>query len=144
MTKEKNLKIQIGNNIKAIREELKLTQEAFAVKIDSSGRMIREYEHNKFPVSSETIGLMIEVYRVNPVFLFTGIGNMFLDKEIKETYLEELKNKYQYDDKNLEKVIVELLNEPSLVENTLKLIELKRNDRDNVIETLANIRNFFD
>jgi transcriptional regulator with XRE-family HTH domain len=138
MTKEKKLKIEIGQNIKAIREALELTQEAFSAKLDSSGRMIREYEKNNFPATSEIIGLMIQEYKVNPVFLFTGFGEMFLDAEAKESYLQELKNKYSYDNKDIDKIITELLNSPTLAADLLKLLEVKKKN----VEVLKVIGNF--
>lgn len=67
------------NRIKAIREELKLSQREFGEKLGVSRDVISNIEYNRVPLKELFIRHICELYNVNLHWLETGEGEMFND-----------------------------------------------------------------
>ena len=66
-----------GINLRAIRKELKLTQDAFAKNVGVSGSYISDIEKGKGNPSEPVIRLLEIIYRANRDYLVFGEGPMF-------------------------------------------------------------------
>ena len=76
--------MHIGDNIKKLREHLNLTQKEFGSKIGRSHQAIQKYESNETPVKQAMLILISQAYNVNPDWLVTGDGEMFLDNTSRQ------------------------------------------------------------
>ena len=71
----------VGQRIKEIRRELRISQKEFAEKIEISGSFLSEVEANKSKPGYEFLNNVILKFDVNPLYLMTGKGNMFLRRD---------------------------------------------------------------
>lgn len=76
-----NLKI-IGENIKNLRKSLGLTQEKFAIKIDTKRSSISYYETGKMMISTADIKQICETFGVSADYLVGNI-NVFIGRKKK-------------------------------------------------------------
>lgn len=68
----------IGERIKQIRNELKFNQNDFASKLNIKQQALSYYENkNEFP--NELLKKITIEFRINPDWLLTGRGGMFID-----------------------------------------------------------------
>lgn len=81
---EKRGLAQVGERIKEIRRELRISQKEFAEKIEISGSFLSEVEANKSKPGYEFLNNIILTFNVNPLYLMTGKGNMFLKRDSGE------------------------------------------------------------
>lgn len=120
----------IGKKLKLIRNKLNLSQEDMASSLGISSRMFRDYEKDKFTLDVDKIGVLINKYNINPMFLFLDTGEILLQQEISKDYLKLTENKYNIKNDELRLIIEELV----VCENTrkafLNLIEKKRQNKD--------------
>ena len=84
--------------IKYLRKYLKLSQEAFGSKLGVSRDVINNIERgrNKNPISNLFIQHLCDVFYVNPDWLHTGEGEMFLPND--NSPLDELQKQYNLSD----------------------------------------------
>lgn len=82
---------EIGNRLKAIRTEKRLTQQGLADIISVSKQAVANIEggHNK--PSIEFIGKLIENLNINSNWLIIGQGNMFNAPKYEDVKVEILK-----------------------------------------------------
>lgn len=66
------------NQIKQLRKELGLTQQEFAERIGMNGISISHFESGTRNLSQRTKLIISKEFHVNPVWLDTGEGEMFL------------------------------------------------------------------
>jgi phage repressor protein C with HTH and peptisase S24 domain len=71
----------IGYKLKKIRKTLELSQIDMAKALDTTERTLRDYEKERFNVSYEFITKLVNVYKVNPNWLFRNEFPIFLDEE---------------------------------------------------------------
>ena len=67
----------IGTRIKAIRQALDLTQEQFASQVGLSRNYIGMIEIGQRDPSERSISDVCRVFGVDPIWLRTGVGEMF-------------------------------------------------------------------
>lgn len=82
--------IEIGQRIKQVREEKRLTQEAFGRRIDLTKQAIANVENERCNPSIEFIGKLFCNFDVNLNWLFSGKGEMFNESAQQDEQLEEL------------------------------------------------------
>lgn len=70
----------MNTRIKAVRNELKLTQDKFAAQMGVKKNNIACYETGKSRPSDSVISLICRTYNVNEVWLRTGEGEMFVQR----------------------------------------------------------------
>lgn len=78
----------IGNRVREIRKEKKLTQKALAEKLGMSENYIWQVEKGERSPSDRTIADICRVFGVNDVWLRTGVGEMYAPKSRKEELSE--------------------------------------------------------
>lgn len=74
--------------VKAVRKELKLSQTAFGEKLGVSKDVIANIELDRAPIKGLMINLICKTFKVNPLWLEQGEGEMFLD--IPDSILDDL------------------------------------------------------
>lgn len=92
----------MNERIKALRKELKLSQDAFAEKIGMTGGGVSLLELGKRGVTEQVIKSICREFNVDYLWLTTGEGEMFTD--LPETLFDELA--LQYDLTEEEKDVV--------------------------------------
>ncbi len=70
---------KIGERIKLLRKDLKLTQEEFGAKIGVKGNTVTGYERGSRTPSDSVINYICLIFNVNQTWLRTGDGDMYLD-----------------------------------------------------------------
>jgi transcriptional regulator with XRE-family HTH domain len=78
----------IGERIKMIRKELKLSQTAFGEKLGVKRDVIANIELERAPVKDLVIRMICRTFNVNPLWIENGEGEMFL--ELPDTILDDL------------------------------------------------------
>lgn len=71
----------IGNRIKKIREELRLTQEQFAEVFGFNRAFISAIEKDKSKLSVDNLVKLLLTYKVNMNYVLAGIGEMFIKEQ---------------------------------------------------------------
>jgi len=71
-----------GRRLREAREELEKSQDVFAKEINMSRTSIWKWEKGREPIPEQIYGLLRSVYGINPAWLKTGEGEMFLDKDV--------------------------------------------------------------
>lgn len=79
-----------GDIIKKIRKELKLNQSEFAEKINVSRSLIGGLEKEYTALTDRVKEDIIRVYNVNPTYLETGEGEMFLQEPKQKEGIKRL------------------------------------------------------
>ena len=67
------------NRIKMLRKSLKLTQTEFAEKLGITIRGVQKWESGSVNIKPSSIKLICTTFNVNPSWLETGAGDMFID-----------------------------------------------------------------
>ncbi len=70
--------VDIGKRIRELRKALNLSQEAIADKIGVAKNTVYMWERGLFSPSKKVLKVMVQVLNVNPEWLLTGEGEMFL------------------------------------------------------------------
>ena len=83
----------IGERVKQLRKELKLTQIDFGGRIAVSQGHLTAMENGKREVTDKTVKVICMEFNVNEKWLRTGEGQMFA--ETNETILSELASEYR-------------------------------------------------
>lgn len=99
----------MNERIKALRKELKLTQQEFADKLKISRGNIGAYEVGKNAPSDAVIALICKTFNVNEEWLRTGADDMFLElpeEDEEAAYVSEL---LKDSDNELYKLIKEIM-----------------------------------
>lgn len=84
--------MSIGERIKLLRKDKKLTQADFGNKIGLKAAAIGMYENNLRNVSEQSITLISQAFNVNEEWLRTGKGEMYAEND--ESIVRELIEKY--------------------------------------------------
>lgn len=78
----------IGQRVRQLRKELKLSQPAFGEKLGVSKDVIVNIELERAPIKELMIKMICKTFNVNPLWLEEGMGEMFLD--VPDTILDDL------------------------------------------------------
>lgn len=83
--------MEIGERIKVIRDEIGLTQSDFASKIGIGQAALSALEKGIRSVTDRNIDLICREYSVNPIWIRTGEGEMFVqsDAGLFDRFIEE-------------------------------------------------------
>ena len=71
----------VGKRLKELRYKLGLSQREFAEKLGIHYMTLSRYESGKYSLSDRFITKLKETFKVNPRWLLTGEGEMFLPKD---------------------------------------------------------------
>lgn len=82
----------VGERIKQIRKENKMTQIEFAKAISISNVSVSQLEADKFNMARTTERLICTMFHINPEWLRTGEGEMHSIAETAEELVPELVN----------------------------------------------------
>lgn len=116
---DKKLKKDIGLRIKTLRDSLEMPQKGFSERFSTYQSTIANIERGKIYPNMILIYQLVTEFRVNPVWLFTGEGEMFFQSEAASG-----KNRILLDDRYLE--IIEFMKDPAMEQIMFgKMLELK-------------------
>lgn len=76
--------MSIGNRIKTVRTTSGLTQQAFADRLGLKQNTVATYEMGKTSPSPRTLADICRVFDVNPDWLETGEGEMFVKRSMDQ------------------------------------------------------------
>ncbi len=130
--------MSIGERLKFIRQDKKLTAKKLAEILNIPVRTIGGYERNENPPNEKFLKLLSEKLNVNINWLLTGYGSIY-EKLILNEILE---NNYNFTKEEAEQ-IAKLLENPTTKDLLLKFIKAKNGDIasiDNLIQTLNGIK----
>lgn len=113
----------MNNRVKDLRKSLNLTQAEFGNEIGITKSAISRIENDVAPLSDRNIQLLVEKFDVNPLWLKTGEGDMFLS--IKTDLVDQLAKEYKLDDTSKELI--------------RSFLELDQEQRDYLIGWLKNV-----
>ena len=114
--------MSISENIKKIRNDQRLTQQEFAERIGVKRNTVATYEMGRSEPSDSAVMLICREFGVNPEWIRTGKGEMYVQKET--SIIEQLAQEYRLDARSR-----------ALVENFLRLSE---ENRELVITAVRN------
>src|SRR5699024_4954902 len=103
----------IGENIKKIRKEKKITQQQLAKQIGISRSYLGDLENNRYSPSARTLDMLANKLDVTMLYLTTGNKalkdlNEAEQKELSKEILEKEKEKFKSQDEGLSKILLEL------------------------------------
>ncbi len=73
----------VGQRIKDVRLNLRLQQKEMAAALQMAPSYLSEIEGGKANPGPEFFLKLVYEYKVNPNYLFLGVGGMFLDQDLK-------------------------------------------------------------
>lgn len=82
----------INERVRALREELNLTQNAFGERLGVKRDVIANIELGRAPIKELMVNLICKTFKVNPLWLEKEEGEMFLD--IPDAILDDLALEY--------------------------------------------------
>lgn len=85
--------MQIYQRFKQLRKYLKMTQTDFGEKIGKTMRSVQEYERGTRNITDGVLLNLQETFNVNPNWLRTGTGSMFLEEK-SDVKIEPVSNQY--------------------------------------------------
>ena len=100
---------EMNERIKALRKELKLTQQEFADKLNIKRGAVANYEIGRNEPIDAVVSLICKTFNVDEGWLRSGEGNMFLElpeEDEEAAYVSEL---LEYSDNDLYKLIKEIM-----------------------------------
>ena len=109
--------MSIGERIRCVREDLKMTRAAFGESLGVSGDVINNMERDRAEVKEYMIRLLCKVHNVNYFWLVEEKGDMYLSPP--EIITNEVAEKYGLD-KNDISLIEEYVNLDSDVRKAIK------------------------
>lgn len=118
----------MNNRIRAIRKAVGVSQTEFGRRIGVSLGVIKNYEQGKTTLTSPCFELLCSTYKVNPDWLLTGEGEMFVDNAIG--ILNELQEEFHLSS-----------TEVQLLETYLEMDESDRQAFTNFLNNLASKNN---
>jgi transcriptional regulator with XRE-family HTH domain len=90
-----------GRRLLTLRRRLRLSQKEFAEVVGRTSSAVAHWETGRYIIPTEILAKLIELYRVNPLWLLFGEGSIFLDSTSTEKVKEkgiysvtELKGKF--------------------------------------------------
>ncbi len=87
----------MNTRLKQLRKTLNMNQKDFGASIGLSQNQIAQMESGTRNLTTRNADIICKTHNVNPEWLYTGEGNMFMPPEEKST-LEELAENYNLDE----------------------------------------------
>lgn len=112
-------------NLRNFRKHLGLTQITFANEVGLKQGSYSDIERGKVGISAELIKTLILKYQINPIWLYTGKGEMLLPSQnpsATANQMQKLKNEINL----LQTKLAGLEREKNLLEKMLTLYEQKK------------------
>ena len=119
-------RISMNNRIRAIRKSMNLSQTAFGSKIGVGLGVIKNLEQGKTQLTSPLFELFCNIFNVNPNWLITGEGEMFVDSS-NNSSLSSLRQEYDLSDDAIK-----------VIQN---FIQMTPNEQSSLIQTLKKLLN---
>ena len=119
----------MNERIKAVRNELKLTQQEFADKIKVKRNTVATYEMGRSIPSDSAIALICKEFSVNEEWLRTGNGEMFVPETKDDQISKMLADVLKCEDADFKKRLIVALS---------KLDDNGWNSLENFIDSIAN------
>lgn len=110
------------DRFKQIRKALNLSQTEMGELLGKGLRAIQHYEKGERSIDNTVIILLEKAYNVNPIWLRTGEGQMFIKKEEKN-------NRYEFLNRMLDDFSDEELAE--IIKTTQAMVDKKNNKIEN-------------
>lgn len=101
--------MEIGERIKLVRNEAKLTQEEFASKIGYKRQSLANVETGAREPIAPVVAMICREFGVNETWLRTGEGEMYIQRSKKEQIAELFKQVSRDDDDSVRKQIIATL-----------------------------------
>lgn len=91
-----------GERLKQIREELRLSQQEIADKLDVKYQSISKAEKNINKLSNESLAHLLIEFNVNINYVLAGIGEPFIQQEKTKEHSEDVKRRLAVIEKEIE------------------------------------------
>lgn len=131
----------IARRIKEIKLVLRLTSIELANKLDIPVRTIGSYERAEAQPSPKFLTALYEQLNIDINWLLSGKGNMFLDQ--KTTFnmgtMTNVQDKINLSQEQIADLI-ELLNSPASKDMLIKLLEVKKGNKEALDGLLQNLQ----
>lgn len=88
MDKEKNK--EIGIRLKKFRQSKGLNQKEFGILLDKKEHQVRDMESGKVEISSSFAKLLYYEFKINPSWMLSGEGDMYLPSVERVSYPDEI------------------------------------------------------
>lgn len=124
----------MNERIKALRKELKLTQQEFADKLKISRGNIGAYEVGKNAPSDAVVSLICKTFNVSEEWLRSGDGDMFLPLPLEDEEAAYVSELLEDVDNEMYKIIKEIMHTYS--ELTPKSKEVLRDFSAKLLENI--------
>jgi transcriptional regulator with XRE-family HTH domain len=79
MTKKKDIAVEIGQRVIAVRKQMRLHQKEMAADLNISASYLCEIESGRAKPNIELLIKMVSLYNINLNYLVMGTGKMLLD-----------------------------------------------------------------
>lgn len=141
--------MSVGDNIRAIRKEKKLTQKELAKKMKISRSYLSDIENNRKNPSTKTLQSLSEKLNVTMLYLTTGkkaISDLSDDERVEnfKNFKEDMKKRNEKSKEYLKEELKRMSSAELGIVETLYLINaityLKHSDEDDVAHLAAIIR----
>lgn len=99
----------IGDRVRQIRDDQKMTQEEFANRIGIKRPSVASIETNVREPSNPVVTMICREFNVNETWLRTGEGEMYIQRSKKEQIAELFRQVSQDDDESVRKQIIATL-----------------------------------
>lgn len=106
----------IGERIKQVRKNFKMTLTVFGGKIGITAASLSTIENDKNNPSAQTILAIVREFGVDEVWLRTGVGEMFKPKSRKDEIDEYIGQISAGKRSDIEAMLIELMSETSVEE----------------------------
>lgn len=101
-----NIKTGSGNRLKEIRKTLDLSQKELASILNISVGHMCDLEHSKKNITKKNIILLTLLLDINKKWLKSGVGEMFIKKDINTSILDMATNIIKKNDSNFKKQLL--------------------------------------
>jgi len=117
------------HRLKEIRKSLNLSQKEFAEKLNIQQGSYGDIERGKVGISSSVLKILITKFYINPIWLYTGEGKLYLpDKRSEDLKINYLKQKYEEEISVLQKNIKSYKKTITIQQKYITLLKRKKSN----------------
>jgi transcriptional regulator with XRE-family HTH domain len=115
--------------LKTIRKSLNFSQKEFAKKLNLQQGSYGDIERGKVGISSHLLKKLITMFHVNPIWLYTGEGKIYLaDEKSEELKMNYVKQKYEEEIVSLRKKIKSYRKTITIQQKYITLLKRKKSN----------------